>query len=82
MKKLTLGIATAALLLTAAAPAMAQVGIYAGPSGLGVQFGGPYGGYNSYPYGGYYDSYTGPVWPGHRVWHGHAHFHGGPHGRR
>jgi len=33
MKKLALGIATAVLLATAAAPAIAQVGFYAGPAG-------------------------------------------------
>jgi hypothetical protein len=37
MKKLALGIGTAALLTAAAAaPAMAQVGFYAGPFGVGV----------------------------------------------
>jgi hypothetical protein len=72
MKKLALGIATAAVLLTAAAPAMAQVGFYAGPGGVGVQFGGPYG-YYRHPYRSYYDYAPGPVWHGH-AWHGH-HFH-------
>jgi hypothetical protein len=75
MKKLSLGIATAAVLLTAAAPAMAQVGFYAGPRGFSVQVGGPYDYYNGYPHG-YYDYYgPGPYWHGH-VWHGHGHFHG------
>jgi hypothetical protein len=73
MKKLAFGIATAALLLTAA-PAMAQVGFYAGPGGAGIEFGGPYGYYNGYQ-GPYYDYYGGPVWQGHGRWHGHRHFH-------
>jgi hypothetical protein len=74
MKKLSLGIATAAVLLTAA-PAMAQVGFYAGPGGVGVQVGGPYGySDNGYPHE-YYDYYgSGPNWHGH-VPHGHARFH-------
>jgi hypothetical protein len=58
MKKLALGVATAAVLLTAA-PAMAQVGFYAGPHGFGVGVGAPYYGYD-YPYTGYYDYYDGP----------------------
>ena len=41
MKKLALGIATAVLLATAAVPAMAQVGFYAGPGGVGVDVGAP-----------------------------------------
>src|SRR5215469_16802044 len=44
MKKLALGVATAAVLLSAA-PAMAQVGVYAGRGGVGVELGAP----------GYYD---------------------------
>jgi hypothetical protein len=77
MKKLAVGIAAAAVLLTAA-PAMAQVGFYAGPGGVGVQFGGPYygSGYGVYPYRHrYYDYYNGPTWPGPRVWHGHRFHH-------
>ncbi len=77
MKKLALGIATAAVVFTAV-PAMAQVGFYAGPGGVGVQFGPPY--YNTYPYDGYYDYYGGS-WPGHPVWHRHF-VHRGPHWRR
>jgi hypothetical protein len=71
MKKLALGIVAAATLLTAAAPAMAQVRIYAGPGGVGVQVGAPYYGY---PHG-YYDYYGGPgvvVAPG---WHRRGHRH-------
>jgi hypothetical protein len=87
MKKLALGIATAAVLMGAAAPAMAQVGFYAGPGGIGVGVGapGPYysgdcGYYNNC--GGYYDYYGGPnVVVGGGGWHGHPHFHGGPHHR-
>jgi len=73
MKKLTLGIVTAAALLTAA-PAMAQVGFYAGPGGVGVQLGGPgyYDSYAGYPYNGYYDYAPGPnVWVGTPGWRGH-----------
>jgi hypothetical protein len=83
MKKLMLGAATAAVLLTAAAPAMAQVGVRVGPVGVGI--GAPYYnyyggcGYN-YPCGGggpYYDYYGGPsVVIGGGGWHGHPHFHG------
>jgi hypothetical protein len=87
MKKLALGIATAAVLMGAAAPAMAQVGFYAGPGGVGVGVGapGPYYGncgyYNNC--GGYYDYYDGGpgVVIGGGGWHGHPHFHGGGHRR-
>jgi hypothetical protein len=84
MKKLALGIATAAVLLVAA-PAMAQVGFYAGHHGVDVEFGAPSPYYNDcagpYGYGcsGYYDYYDGPNvaigggW--HRGWHEHGHFH-------
>lgn len=78
MKKLALGVATAAVLLSAA-PAMAQVGFYAGHHGVGVELGAP-GYYDSgcgpYGCGGYYDYYQGPGvvvgggWHGHH-WHGH-----------
>jgi hypothetical protein len=50
MRKLALGVIAAGTLLTAAVPAMAQIGFYAGPFGVGV--GGPYRGNQSY--GGYY----------------------------
>src|SRR5262252_7653638 len=57
MRKLALGIGTAALLTAAAAaPAMAEVGFYAGPFGVGVGVGAPayYDcGYNGYPCGYY-----------------------------
>jgi hypothetical protein len=93
MKKLALGIATAAVLATAAAsPAMAQVGFYAGPGGVGIDLGAtsPYYRDDCGYYGcggGYYDYYGGPnvligggwgdAW--HGDWHGnHAHVHG-PH---
>ena len=88
MRKLALGIsATALLTAAAAAPAMAQVGFYAGPFGVGVGGGAPaYNdcGYYGYPCG-YYDYYGGPnvvvgggwgpSW--HGGWHGGhaAHFH-------
>jgi hypothetical protein len=78
MKKLALGVATAALLTAAAVPAMAQVGFYAGPRGFGVGVGAPYYGYDSgYPYNGYYDYYDGPYYGGPSMvihgghWHGH-----------
>jgi hypothetical protein len=83
MKKLAIGIATAAMLL-GAAPAMAQVGFYAGPGGIGVGVGapGPYYGACGYGYGydypcgdGYYDYYGGPnvvIGGGH--WHGNGAF--------
>ncbi|MFZ0527793.1 MAG: hypothetical protein WA776_07410 [Xanthobacteraceae bacterium] len=87
MKKLMLGAATAAVLLTAAVPAMAQIGVRVGPVGVGI--GAPYydyyggcGPYN-YPCGGpYYDYYGGPsVVIGGGGWHGHPHFHGHWHHR-
>jgi hypothetical protein len=82
MKKLTLAIATAAMLATAA-PAMA-FGVHVGVGGIGVGVGAPgpyYGGcgYNNPCGSGYYDSYGdqgvvvgggGPGWHGHR---GHGH---------
>jgi hypothetical protein len=86
MKKLALGIATAAVLLTAA-PAMAQIGFRVGPLGVGVGAPAPYyyGGGCGYNYpcgGGYYDYYDGGPnvvigggWHGrgHGHWHGHHH---------
>jgi|ERR1700685_1369713 hypothetical protein len=85
MKKLVLGVATAAALLTAAAPAMAQVGVQVGPFGFGVGPG-PYSGncgWNNYcGNGGYYDYYGGgPVIRG-GGWHGHSAFRGGHSHRR
>ncbi|HEX3936355.1 MAG TPA: hypothetical protein VHX43_02535 [Xanthobacteraceae bacterium] len=81
MKKLTIALATAGLLATAA-PAMAFVGFHVGPVGVGVGGPGPYYGYNgcgyNYPCGGpYYDYYGGPnvVIGGGGGWHGHSHFH-------
>jgi hypothetical protein len=85
MRKLVLGIGTAALLTAATAPAMAQVGFYAGPFGVGVGAPAQYDcGYYGYPCG-YYDYYGGPdivVGGGwdrgwHGGWHGGhaAHFH-------
>ena len=80
MRKLALGIGTAALLTAAAAaPATAQVGFYAGPFGVGV--GAPAYqscGYYGYPCG-YYDYYGGPdIVVGGGGW-GHG-WHGGWHG--
>ncbi len=86
MKKLALGVATAAVLLSAASaitPAMAQVGFYAGHRGVGVELGAP-GYYDDgcgpYRCGGYYDYYDGGS-PGVVIhegggWHGHVHGHG------
>jgi hypothetical protein len=73
MRKIALGIVAAATLFTATAvPAMAQVGFYAGPGGIGIGVGPPaYDGYGS----GYYDYYGGPgvvVTPG---WHDHYYHH-------
>ena len=80
MKKLALGVATAAMLLSAA-PAMAQVGFYASRGGVGVEVGAP--GYYDYdgcrPYGcaGYYDYYSGPsIVIGGGGWHDYGRIHG------
>jgi hypothetical protein len=84
MRKIAIGLVAAAAVLTAA-PAMAQIGVYAGPGGVGVGVGapGPYYrcGYD-YPCNrGYYDYYdggpavtfgVGPGWQ--EGWHGH-HWH-------
>jgi hypothetical protein len=70
MKKLALGLVAAATLLTAA-PAMAQVGFYAGPGGIGVGVGAPYYGG---PYGGYYDYYGGPGFYAAPGWRYHRHW--------
>ena len=48
MRALTIGIITAASLFSAA-PALAQIGFYAGPGGVGVQVAPSYGYYDS-PY--------------------------------
>jgi hypothetical protein len=79
MKKLALGVATATVLLSAA-PAMAQVGIYTGRGGVGVELGAPgyydYGGCGPYGCGSYYDYDSGPnVVIGGGGWHGHGHGH-------
>jgi hypothetical protein len=75
MKKIALGTVAAATLFLAAAPAMAQVGFYAGPGGVGIGVGPPAPAYE-YGYGpGYYDYYGGPsvvVTPG---WHDHYYHH-------
>jgi hypothetical protein len=85
MKKLALGIATAAVLFTAA-PAMAQIGVRVGPFGFGVAPG-PYydncGYWNNWCNGPtYYDYYGGDYYGGPNVvigggpaWHGHARWH-------
>ena len=82
MKKLTLALATAALLATAA-PAMAFVGFHVGPVGIGIGGPGPYydyyngcGPYNGPCGGPYYDYYDGGpnVVIGGGGWH-HGHYH-------
>jgi hypothetical protein len=64
MKKIALGLVAAATIFTAV-PAMAQVGFYAGPGGIGFQFGPPHRYYYDYDYGytpyRYYDYDSGPV---------------------
>jgi ABC-type nitrate/sulfonate/bicarbonate transport system substrate-binding protein len=67
MKKLALGLVAAATLLTAAVPAMAQVGFYAGPAGVGVGVAPPDGYYDYY--GGPPGVYVGPGWRYHHHWH-------------
>jgi hypothetical protein len=81
MKKLALGLATAAVLFTAA-PAMA-FGVHVGVGPVGVGVPGPYYGYNCGYWnnycnsGQYYDYYGGPsVVIGGGGWHGHGHWHG------
>src|SRR6516165_2494300 len=78
MRKLALGIsATALLTAAAAAPAVAQVGFYAGLFGVGVGVGAP-AYYDCGYYGnpcGYYDYYGGPNIV---VGGGWAFRHGGP----
>jgi hypothetical protein len=50
MKKFALGLVAAiALFASTAVPAMSQVGVYAGPGGVGVQVGTPYYGYYGHP---------------------------------
>lgn len=70
MRKLVLGIAAAAALLTASVPAMAQVGFYVGPGGFDVGVGAPVYG----PYG-YYDYYGGPAVVVGPRWHHWHHWH-------
>ena len=83
MKKIALGLVAATSLLVAA-PAMAQVGFYAGPGGVGVGVGVPgpapyygYGGCGPYGNAPCYDYYNGPdvVIGGGPVWHGHGYHH-------
>lgn len=70
MKKLALGLVAAATLLTAA-PAMAQVGFYAGPGGVGIGFGPPYYGPSYYDYYGAPGPYVAPGWRFHHWHHWH-----------
>ena len=75
MRKLALGIAAAgAFVTTTAVPALAQVGVYAGPGGFGVELGAP-GVYYAAP--GYAYRYYEPGWNGYYArpaWHGHRHY--------
>jgi hypothetical protein len=84
MKKVALGLIAAATIFTAV-PAMAQVGFYACPGGVGVGVGAPGPYYNcgyNYPCDrNYYDYYGGPgvavgIGPG---WHDHGHWRGDRH---
>ncbi|MGB6537597.1 MAG: hypothetical protein WBF58_16735 [Xanthobacteraceae bacterium] len=68
MRKLALGLAAGAMLLTAAVPAMAQVGFYAGPGGVGIGVGAPYYGPGYHDYYGAPGVYAAPGWRYHR-WH-------------
>ena len=75
MRKLALSIAAAGAVVAATAvPASAQVGVYAGPGGFGVELGGP-GIYFGDP--GYAYRYYEPGWNGgyhaRPAWHGHRH---------
>ncbi len=71
MRKLLLGVAAAATIGLAAVPAMAQVDVYAGPGGVGVDVGGPH---YYHPYRGYY-GYAGPGWGWHHGWRHHRFYH-------
>jgi hypothetical protein len=81
MKKIALGLVTAAAVFTAV-PAMAQVGFYAGPGGVGVGVGAPGPYYDCSYYGcgrRYYDYYPGPtvefgVGPRWHEWHHYRHW--------
>ncbi len=79
MRKLAFGVIGAGALFTATAvPAMAQIGVYAGPGGVGVDIGAPGPYYNNgpyYPYGSGYYNYA-PGWHGYRGgWHEHRDYH-------
>lgn len=67
MKKLVLGLTAATAIALTAAPALAQVDFFAGPGGVGIEFGAPYGYYYSYPYGYGYA----PGWRWHQYYHHH-----------
>ena len=77
MKTLALGaIAAGALVAATAVPALAQVGVYAGPGGVGVDIGAPSHDYGPGPYyRGYYDHAPGwnsdPRFYRHHGWHGY-----------
>ena len=75
MRKIALGVAAVSVIVAATAvPALAQVGVYAGPGGFGVELGAPgvYYGDPGYAYG-----YNEPGWNGdyhaRPAWHGHYH---------
>ena len=81
MKRLALGlVAAGALVTTTAVPALAQIGVYAGPGGFDIGIGTPgyyYGGPGPYYGGGYYDYAPGwepgSGWRGHPGWHRYHH---------
>ena len=76
MKKIALGILAAATLFTAA-PAMAQVGFYAGPGGVGIGVGAPGPYYGDCGYHGCRRYYDGPVvtfGTEPRYWHHYRHW--------
>ena len=76
MKKIALGILAAATLFTAV-PAMAQVGFYAGPGGVGIGVGAPGPYYGDSGYYGCRRYYDGPVvtfGTEPRYWHHYRHW--------
>jgi hypothetical protein len=76
MKKIALGILAAATLFTAV-PAMAQVGFYAGPGGVGIGVGAPGPYYGDCGYYGCRRYYDGPVvtfGTEPRYWHHYRHW--------
>jgi hypothetical protein len=74
MKKLAVGaIAACALVAATAVPAFAEMGVYAGPGGVGVDVGTP-GHYRRGRDHGYYNYAPGWRSHHHHDWDGHRHF--------